>query len=208
MAYSAFDKCLTETRKLAKENERIAIHASLESLFTEACDIRPRTIVELGVSKEALANKVLAMVAELNNSDFFSCDLYDFSEACSYPKWTFHQGDDVQFASLYPGPPVDLLFIDTNELYHHVCDEIKAWVPKLSPRATVMFRCTNLQKILFYENGRTTGLGWNNDRGVIRAIEDTLHVSFDETKTFEGSMGGWSIKHWPWGAGLTVLRRE
>ncbi len=206
MDSSKYDSCLEAVRKLALANERIAIHASLVDIFTEAARAHPKTIVELGVSGLALANKVLAMVAEMNNSWFYSCDIADFSRVCSYPRWSFYLSDDVKFADFYMGSHVDLLFVDTNELYEHVKDEIRAWFPKLSVDATVMFRCTNLQKTLHYPSGRTTGLGWDNHRGVIRAIEDTLHIEWDETLPFEGKLGAWEVKHWPWGAGLTVLK--
>jgi len=207
MGSIVFEGYRSEIKRMVAENRRIAIHASLEDIFNEGIEAGPKAVVELGVSELALANKVLTMVAEVNDAEFFSCDLFDFSKVCPYPKWRFHQGDDVDFAKIYDGPPIDLLFIDTNELYAHVCDEIKAWFPRLAEKATMMFRCTNLQKILHYEDGRSTGLGWDNERGVIRAIGDVLNIYFDETKPFEGKIGQWQIKHWPWGAGLTVLRK-
>jgi hypothetical protein len=201
-----FDTKLGDVRALVEANRRIAIHASLEDIFREAMETKPKTIVELGVSKEALANKVLAMVAEAFDADFYSCDKEDFRHVCAYPKWRFFLSDDIDFADGYFGSRIDLLFIDTDELFDHVREEIRAWFPKLAAGASVMFRCTNLAKILYYADKSSTCLGWNNDRGVIRALGFELGIRFDETKPYEGTQGGWRIKHWPWGGGLTVLR--
>ncbi len=206
---------MVEVRRLAKENERIAIHAVLENIFLAGVAQSPKTIVELGVSREALANKVLAIVARMHGSDFVSCDLYDFADACDYLKWQFVRSDDIEFAHQFLefcfkrriDPLIDLLFIDTDEIYGHVKWEIECWFPHLRQECTVMFRCTNLQKILYYPDGKTTPLGWNNERGVIRALTEYLGTKFDETKEWSGKINGWKIDHFPWGAGLTIMRR-
>jgi hypothetical protein len=76
-----------------------------------------------------------------------------------------------------------------------------------------MFRCTNLKKRLAYEDGSSTNLGWDNDRGVIRVIENILDMDLDENREFllrsvSGSDGFlYDVDHYPWGAGLTILRR-
>jgi len=210
MELAVIDRYLTDVNRLASENKGIAIHAVLEHIFMAAAMAQPKVIVELGVSKEALANKVLAMVAAINDADFWSCDLYDFSKVCSYPKWRFWQGHDLEFAKQadpFSKQKIGLLFVDTDELYEHVREEIGTFFPLLADGATVIFRCTNLQKKLVYKDGSTTFKGWDNERGVIRAIEDALNVRFDETNEYEGQQNGFNVKHWPWGAGLTVLRK-
>jgi hypothetical protein len=200
---------------LAQENLRIAVHAVLSEIFDEAVLAAPKLIVELGVSKEALANKALVAAAELNGARVVGCDIGDFSDACSYPRWSFFREDARDFGrecKAFIGaagiaPNVDVLLIDCDELYKTTREIWRAWAPNLSPACTVMFRCTNLAKTLHYEDGTFTTLGWDNGRGVIRAMEAELGISFDETKPFEGILNGWQVKHIPWGAGLTVLRR-
>jgi hypothetical protein len=198
---------------LAGAHRRIAVHAVLPDIFDATVLAAPNLIVELGVSKEALANKALVTAAELVGARVVGCDLGDFSDACSYPRWSFCRGDARDFGRKFRmlaggTQDVDVLLIDCDEKYETTREIIRAWMPNLAPKCTVMFRCTNLAKILHYEDGTSTTLGWDNGRGVIRAVEDELGISFDETNPFEGILNGWHVKHLPWGAGLTVLRRE
>ena len=194
---------------LAQANWRIAVHAVLPDIFDEVVRAEPKLIVELGVSLEALANKALVAAAELSGAQVISCDLHDFSHVCDYPLWSFCREDARTLGRWYAdhGNVVDVLLIDCDELYETTLAIWRAWATCLAPKCTVMFRCTNLAKILHYADGTCTGLGWDNDRGVIRAIGDALLVHFDETKPSEGILNGWFVKHIPWGAGLTVLRR-
>lgn len=198
---------------LAEANRRIAVHAVLPEIFDAVMDAAPQLIVELGVSKEALANKVLVAAAEAFEAKVISYDIYDFSGASSYPSWIFFKGDARDCGRMFADwvatgyPLIDVLLIDCDELYDTTRAIWQAWAPCLAPKCTVMFRCTNLAKTLHYADGTSTGLGWDNSRGVIRVLEDELGISFDETKPFEGVLNGWQVKHIPWGAGLTVLRR-
>jgi hypothetical protein len=185
----------------------------LPEIFDAAVQAAPQLIVELGVSREALANKALVVAAKLVGARVVGCDLGDFSDVCSYPPWSFCRGDardfGRKFRTLAGGTQdVDVLLIDCDEKYETTREIIRAWMPNLAPKCTVMFRCTNLAKALHYEDGTSTTLGWDNGRGVIRAVEDELGISFDETRPYEGMENGWKVKHIPWGAGLTVLRRE
>jgi len=197
---------------LAEAHRRIAVHAVLPEIFDEVILAAPKLIVELGVSKEALANKALVTAAEMFGARVVSCDLYDFSDVCDYLLWSFCRGDARDFGRKFRmlaggTQDVEVLLIDCDEKYDTTREIIRAWMPNLAPACTVMFRCTNLAKILHYEDGTSTALGWDNGRGVIRALEDELGISFDETKPYEGTENGWKVKHFPWGAGLTVLRR-
>ena len=42
---------------------------------------------------------------------------------------------------------------------------------------------TNMKRI-YRRADRSLGLGWDNDRGVIRALEETLGVKFNEAEDF------------------------
>lgn len=131
----SFYNYLEDVKVLAQKNERIAIHACLEEVLVQGVKAEPKLIVELGVSKEALANKVLGYIARLFDSNFISCDLYDFSNIQNYEKWYFIQSDDIRFGRNFSGfclskgiePFIDLLFIDTDELYDHVKKKLKSF---------------------------------------------------------------------------------
>ncbi|MDP2364096.1 MAG: hypothetical protein Q8M94_10035, partial [Ignavibacteria bacterium] len=68
-------------------------------------------------------------------------------------------------------------------------------------------RCSNLKKNLYYPDEKITSLGWDNERGEIRAFQEHLNFQWDETKKFEGLNKEWFIFHEPWGGGLTILKR-
>jgi hypothetical protein len=202
---------------LAEANRRIAVHAVLPDIFDAVVRAAPGMIIELGVSREALANKALVAAANLFGARIASCDLYDFSDVCSYPRWSFFREDARDFGRRYRAladaagnkPDVDVLFVDTDELYDTTLDIWEAWSPNLAPACTVMFRCTNLQKRLVYDDGTSTMLGWDNQRGVVRVVEEILGVNkMDEERFQVWDFNGWHIFHLPWGAGLTVLRRK
>ncbi len=202
-------------KELQVEFARIAISAVLPQIYQWGMVSEPKHIVELGVSKEALANKVLTLIAKRFGSTFLSCDLYDFKNVNSYEKWMFIKGHDIGFSKNYVEDcksmgidhRIDLLFIDTDELYPHTKQEIHCWYPFLNHKSTVMWRCTNLKKELVYPGDLRTNLGWNNERGVIRALEEYHQTSFDEGVEFVRQVGMWEVIHYPWGAGLTILRR-
>jgi hypothetical protein len=209
-----------EIRTIQRKYPKIAISSVLPYIYEWGIKAAPLHIVELGVSKEALANKVLTLVAEKFDSTFISCDLYDFETVNSYSKWHFVQAHDIEFAKGYwefcasigIGPWIDLLFIDTDEKYPHTKEEIEHWYPFLEKKCTVMWRCTNLKKELIYPGGIKTNLGWDNERGVVRALEEHYKWKIPEECEIDGIWRDpqgidWEIHHYPWGAGLTVLRR-
>src|SRR5437588_507863 len=103
-------------------------------------------------------------------------------------------------------PLVDVLFVDTSHVYDHTRAEIDAWFPHLSPRAVALFHDTNMKK-LFRRRDGTLGLGWNNHRGVVRALEDVLGIRIDERRAFTGAARAWHVTHDPICNGLTILRR-
>jgi cephalosporin hydroxylase len=189
------------------------IDEHLELMFVEGLLCRPQLIVELGV-RHGISTRVFEQVADLCGSRIISADLEDCSEASSYPQWHFFRGDDIYLARLFPElceqlkiqPSIDLLFIDTSHYYNHTLHEIQSWFPLLSPRARVMFHDTNLRLIGSRED-KCFQLGWDNKRGVIRAIEEYLGVEIDEAARCTQNAGGWLIRHWPNCNGFTILDR-
>ena len=104
-------------------------------------------------------------------------------------------------------PKVEVLFIDTSHLYEHTLAEIDAWFPHLAERAVVFFHDTNLRRF-FRRRDHTIGRGWNNSRGVIRALETRFGAGFDERRPFRGELESWQVIHDPVCNGLTILTRS
>ncbi len=186
----------------------------LVTLFMESLSLKPALIVELGV-RGGESTFVLERVARLFRSKLVSVDLQDCSHVSAYEDWYFVQGDDVTFAKKFEewcrekriNPQIDVLFIDTSHLFEHTQNEIAAWFPFLSHKAKVLFHDTNLKRI-YFRRDRSVGIGWNNQRGVIAAIERLLNRAFDEKKDVVDFSQGWIIRHFSYCAGFTILEKS
>jgi cephalosporin hydroxylase len=193
--------------------KRTAINEHLVTLFIESVTMKPRLIVELGVGGGA-TGFALSQVAKLCGSRLVSLDINDRSHVNSYEDWIFIQADDIEFAKGFSSwckqrqipSQIDVLLIDTSHLYDHTVQEIAAYFPLLADHAKVFFHDTNLKEIYFRKDG-TMDLGWDNNRGVIRAVEDFFHKSFNEKQEFVDYCNSWIIKHYPYSCGFTILER-
>ncbi|MEE9269109.1 MAG: class I SAM-dependent methyltransferase, partial [Candidatus Krumholzibacteria bacterium] len=138
----------------------------------------------------------------------------DCSDVASGGAATFVKSDDVEFAGRFEewcgergiDPAIDLLFIDTSHEHEHTVQEIEHWFPLLSPHATVFLHDTNLWETYRRNNG-SMGRGWDNERGVIRALEKYFGKTFDETRDFISFANGWVIRHYHTCNGFTILQR-
>ncbi len=196
-------------RELATQPNDISEH--LELMFTESLLIWPKLIVELGV-RAGTSTFVFEKVASICGASIISADLDDCSWTSAHPRRHFFHGDDIEFAGLFRDfcrqrdiiPYIDVLFIDTSHYYDHTMQEIQAWFPLLSLRAKVLFHDTNLKLIGPRKDG-CFALGWENERGVIRAVEEHLGIKIDESKECAEYAAGWLVRHWPHCNGFTVL---
>jgi len=185
----------------------------LVTMFVEAVGMNPSLIVELGV-RGGESTFVFDRVARLCRSKLVSVDIDDCADVMEGTTTTFVQSDDVAFAQRFKEwcterdiqPNIDVLLIDTSHLYDHTVEEIRHWFPLLSSHAKVFLHDTNLKDVYTRADG-TKGLAWDNDRGVIRALEDYLGKSFDETHNFVDFKSGWLIRHYHYCNGLTILER-
>jgi len=192
---------------------RTTINEHLVTLFVESLLVKPKIILELGVGKGE-STFVLSRVAQLCGAALISVDRYDRFGVCPWEDWIFIHQDDVEFASHFEAwsqernlePRIDVLFIDTSHEYEQTCREIEAWFPFLPENSKVFFHDTNLRAMFFRQDG-SMGLGWNNNRGVIRALEGFFGRTFDETRPFVDIIDGWLIKHEPYCCGFTVLHK-
>ena len=185
----------------------------LPLLFYEAMTQRPKLIVELGV-RGGESTFVFERAAQLCDATLLSVDIEPAGQLSDYPKWHFVEVDDVEFSNRFADwcqgkgvtSQIDLLFIDTSHLYEHTLQEITHWFPFLAPQAKVIFHDTNLKQFMFRKNGQLY-LGWNNNRGVIRALEEHLGTTFSENQEFIQAAQGFIIHHLPYSSGLTILRK-
>jgi predicted O-methyltransferase YrrM len=199
-------------------NDRSDIHDHLGTIFAEAMASAPKLIVELG-TRSGLSTRALLAAAELTDAQLLSVDLEDcsgveFPERFR-PRWSFAVSDDVAFAGAPfeawcaargVAPSAEVIFIDTSHLYEHTTAEIAAWLPRLAPGGAMLFHDTNMGDWYRRLDGRTWR-GWNNERGVIRAIEEHFGRRYDERRYFVDVADGFLVRHAPWSNGLTVLRR-
>jgi cephalosporin hydroxylase len=192
---------------------RTDISDHLESIYLETLVGRPQLIVELG-TRGGESTQALQAAAEQVGATMVSIDIDDCSEVCSYAHWHFVHDDDIHFAGIFGKwckqkdlrPQIDVLFVDTSHQYEHTVAEISHWFPLLSPKCKVMFHDTNMACIYSRRDG-SFGPGWDNQRGVIRAIEEFLGTRIKETRAFETSVNGWRVRHVPYCNGFTVLER-
>jgi cephalosporin hydroxylase len=204
-------RTLGEVRTLSSSLTDIDEH--LELMFVEGLLSRPKLIVELGV-RGGTSTAVFERVSEICGGSIISGDIEDCSHVSRFSRWHFLRGDDVDLARHFPehcerlgiNPVIDLLFIDTSHYYDHTMEEIGAWFQLLSPHAKVMFHDTNLRLIGRRQDG-CFQLGWDNQRGVIRAIEEFLGIRINERALCTEFAAGWLLRHWPNCNGFTILDR-
>lgn len=194
------------------------ISEHLNTLFFFAVDARPQLIVELG-TRGGESTRVFLAAAALNNAKVLSVDIEDCSglELPHRDRWSFVKTDDIEFglhgfgkwcAATKLKPQIDLLFIDTSHLYEHTKQEIEAWSPLLSDAGIMVFHDTNMGQGIYGRLDRSLGrYGWDNERGVIRAVEEFLGTSYDERRFFTDVAKGFLVAHYPHCNGLTVLKK-
>ncbi len=195
-----------------------AIGDHICTLFSDIVLSKPKFIVELGTRGGQSTQACLAAAsycgARVLSIDINPCDGIDVPEAYR-DAWEFECADDIAFArdrfaawcqtrGIEGG--IDLLFIDTSHEYEHTVKEIEAWFPFLSERGMVVFHDTNMRPV-YRRLDNSVGTTCDNQRGVMRAVEEYLGKQFDETKVFVDVVKGWLVRHHPYSSGLTLLRR-
>jgi predicted O-methyltransferase YrrM len=189
----------------------------LGAIFFHAIQCRPRLMVELGTRGGASTRALLAAAA-VSDATLLSVDIDDCRDiSCPHRElWQFVQDDDVNFAlesfedwchGRGLAPAIDVLFIDTSHEYAHTCRELAAWIPFVSDGGGIMLHDTNMGAGLYGRTDGSIGFGWDNARGVIRAVEEFLGRRYDETSYFSDYTKGFAVLHVPNCNGFTMLRR-
>jgi len=193
----------------------IAAHLSMLFFFT--VDAKPRLIVELG-TRGGESTRALLSAAVVSNATVLSLDIEDCSglDLAHRQRWHFVKADDIEFgktgfakwcSAADLKPEIDVLFVDTSHLYEHTKQEIAVWSQLLSERGVMIFHDTNLGRGTSARLGHLIGHGWDNQRGVIRAIEEFLGKHYDESCFFTDVANGFLLVHYPNSNGLTVLKK-
>jgi cephalosporin hydroxylase len=203
---------------VGESDRRSDIRDHFGRLFCCAIEAKPRLIVELGTrgggsTRALLAAAHLTGAARMLSVDIDDCGTLDLP---FMDHWHFVKADDIAFglsgfanwcrdAGL--APEIDLLFIDTSHEYEHTRREIEIWSPLLSAAGTMIFHDTNMGKGIYARTDGSVSVGWNNHRGVIRALEEHLGRQYDEASYFCDLAHGYLVTHYPTCSGLTVLRK-
>lgn len=195
------------------------IRDHLATIFFETVAARPRLIVELG-TRGGISTRALLAAAAASDALLLSIDIVDCSRiAIPDPlrgRWSFVQSDDVAFAGepfaafcAARGLPAEThaVLLDTSHEYLHTLAEIRAWLPRLAQGGVMMFHDTNMGNGWFRRLDGKVEPGWDNQRGVMRAIEETFGRSYDEATFFADTVDGYAIRHMPWSSGLLVLKK-
>ncbi|MDP3962624.1 MAG: class I SAM-dependent methyltransferase [bacterium] len=201
---------LNEIRRHALIDTDISDH--LETLFNESMAVKPKLIVELGV-RTGQSTFVFERVAKLHNAFLLSVDIAPQQNKTAWPRSTFIQKDDVLVADEFKDfclknnlePKIDVLFIDTSHEYNHTKKEIEKWMPFLSPQGVAFFHDANV-KLLYKRRNGTIGKAYNDDRDVMRAIEEYVGTHLNEEKDFKKIQGKWLIEHHAVCNGMTMLK--
>jgi len=188
------------------------ISSHLDTIYMKVLEFKPKNIVELGV-RGGESSKIFNYINQEIDSNIVGVDI----DECDYSfmkNGTFYKANDIIFHAFYNGlygKNIDVLFIDTSHYYEHTVQEIHYWFPLLSDKALVIFHDTNLNISYMRKNG-TYGVGWDNQRGVIRAIEDFFGRQFNEKEEFHYSCKkdgvSWKVSHEPFCNGLTLLYKN
>jgi predicted O-methyltransferase YrrM len=189
------------------------------TLFFHTLLVQARLVVEVGTRGGESTRALLAAVA-MTDGRVLSIDIDDCT-GISLPqelkkRWQFIRADDVAFgrnkfeawcrdAGL--APSVDVLFIDTSHLYDHTVQEIETWHRHVRPGGLMIFHDTNMGEGLYKRIDGSVGLGWDNQRGVIKAIEEFLGTRYDENSAFVDIPKDWAVLHIPYCNGFTIMQR-
>ena len=191
----------------------------LPTIFADIVGAQPRLIVELG-TRGGESTKTILGAAAHSDARVLSIDIDDCKGVAVADslkaRWEFIQADDVAFgrerfrewcAAKGIAPSIDVLFIDTSHLYEHTVAEIAQWEGFVPEGGIILFHDTNLRRTARTVGNKLLDFGWDNERGVIRAIEEFLGRRYDEGAFFVDTRKGWLVRHHPNNYGLTLLRR-
>jgi len=169
---------------------------------------KPKTIVELG-TESGNSTRVFLEYIKHFGATLVSVDIDPNCADYKQEGYTRVIADDVEYAKTYQNgsnKEIDLLFIDTSHIYEHTMKELELYIPLMSSKGIICFHDTNIYSgPLYNSHGIVVGNGWDNKRGVIKAIEDTYFVKIDEKRQIITVTPNKQIIHKPWSGGFTIV---
>jgi predicted O-methyltransferase YrrM len=194
------------------------ISEHLNFLYFYLTTAKPSNILELG-TRGGESTKVLEKYCREMNIVGNSFDLEEAPNWLSQSKnWNHFVGDDLdlgkQLAQTHKWPngstfkKFDFIFLDTSHEYMHTKKELEIYVNLLEEGVgAIAFHDTNLTESPTLRMDGNVNQGWNNSRGVTRAIEEYFGFKFDE-RTYQMKAianGEYLMYHRPWCNGFTIL---
>ena len=192
----------------------------LPILFVMAKLQAPKTLLELG-TRGGESTRALIKVCDLLGITGRSVDL---SAAPAWlnelENWNHFAADDIAFGDklaaehIWPTGEkfegIDFLFIDTSHEYKHTVQEISTYWPLVNKGGLVVFHDTNLTHKPTWRLSRTLNWGWNNERGVTRAIEEYLNVKIMEDQYYVALQSDEFsfLLNVPWNNGLLAIGKK
>lgn len=191
---------------------RKALSCHLSTIFWECIRSRPSTIVEIGV-RDGESTEIFCRAAQHYGGTVISVDTEQTDFVSGYPRWHFFQEKSQELGARFSHVredlelgPIDLIFLDSSHLYTETRDELEVWLPHLDRMGVLMCHDTAMSSTYRACDG-TLRRGWDNARGVTRALEEVLEIEIDERKNFLTIQGEWVINHTPLSSGLTMVTR-
>jgi cephalosporin hydroxylase len=132
--------------------------------------------------------------------------------------WKHFVGDDISFVmnlsvdEKWPDNSnfhkLDFIFLDTSHEYSHTLAELNMYIPLLNRETgAIALHDTNLTQARTRRLDGGINYGWDNKRGVTRALEDYFNFSFNESSLMSQPIPGsnFLLYHQPWNNGLSIL---
>lgn len=167
-------------------NDRVSgvIRVYLHFLYKLILIRRPGLILEVGVGPLGVSTQAMAMAAEEAGSRMISIDSKGEAQIPPLSAWKLWKGTYQEFArdvlgNIQPFLGINFLFVDCGCRYDDTVKQIGFFFPYLSGEAIVLFHNTNLTVHMRFPDGFEHG-GWDNGRGVVKAIQEYLGMTWDE----------------------------
>jgi predicted O-methyltransferase YrrM len=190
----------------------------LNVIFALAMSKKPKTILELG-TRGGESTKVLTLVASQIGAKGYSVDLSEAPEWLNEQKnWQHFVADDTEFCkNLHESWPngdtysgIDFLFLDTSHFYEHTIQELNLYWDLINRDGILVLHDTNCTSVMTRRLSGSSNYGWDNQRGVIQAVEEFFECDIDENSLVSKNLmtrGAKGLTHFPWNNGLTVIFR-
>lgn len=195
------------------------ISEHLSTLYGICLAKMPASILELG-TRGGESTRVLVAFCEKFKSVGKSVDLVSQPKWLSTRKWKHFEGDDIAIGKVLAAEKrwpdgeifnsIDLIFLDSSHEYEHTLEELRIYWPLISNEGVLILHDTNLTEKITRKLSGDVNIGWNNEKGVSRAIQDYFGVELDwnELQSFndkEGKNQFRGLVHFPWNNGFTCI---